>query len=414
MRLYDNFKLALTALKVNKLRTFMTMLGIIIGIGSVITIVNVGDAMAINNEQMFLKWGGRNININVYEKMPEDGEFYISNASSEKISIPTIQAYKEKFGNMIEAISYNEYAGNGEYKKKNKKLYTEVVACNESFRKMDFMELLYGRDMDDKDLSRKRYVCLVNQSFVKNYFGYSNPIKALGQKIDIPIEQVYKSFEIVGICSDEMYDYPGSNMTRMLIPYTVYAHVTGRKEGVSQLVIQPKDNVDLDLLSNTTMAYWKSLYKSSPTTEVSIYSGNNAMKQQEKVFDQAKLTIGAIAAISLLVGGIGVMNIMMVSVTERTREIGIRMALGAKTREILLQFVIEAVVICLIGGFIGVIIGSVAGYLISSAMYQISAFPSLITVLVAVGFSMFVGVFFGYYPAKKASDMDPIDALRYE
>ncbi|NLS85747.1 MAG: FtsX-like permease family protein, partial [Ruminococcaceae bacterium] len=142
-------------------------------------------------------------------------------------------------------------------------------------------------------------------------------------------------------------------------------------------------------------------------------SMENMMKSMNKMLGSVKLGISAVAAISLLVGGIGVMNIMMVSVTERTREIGIRMALGAKSRVILLQFIVEAIIICLIGGFIGVGIGVALGR-IGAQMLKYAARPSVIAILVAVSFSMAIGVFFGYYPASKASKLDPIEALRYE
>lgn len=415
MKMHENFKLAMVALKANKLRTFMTMLGIIIGIGSVIAILNVGDAIAKKQEKSLLEYGMRNLTVMTGPKMSDDDSY--EEIKCENVKLSTIDDYLKKYENLVDGVFFQVSTNNITFNKKNKKIETAVIAVNEDYRRLhtDGYKLLYGRDLEKKDIEKKRYVCLVEKSFVKDYFGYANLEKALGEIIDLPVDKVTKSFEIVGIYNDksrELYNYGVAN--GFLIPYSTYFSVTGSEETVQNLNIVPKEDVDLDLFSNTSTAYFKSLFKSSTTTEINVYSGNSTMKSLESFFGQVKLGLGAIAFISLLVGGIGVMNIMMVSVTERTREIGIRMALGAKTKEILSQFVIEAISICLIGGIIGAIIGIGAGYLVSSLAFQTSVSPTLETLFVSVGFSTAIGVFFGYYPAKKASDMDPIDALRYE
>lgn len=154
-------------------------------------------------------------------------------------------------------------------------------------------------------------------------------------------------------------------------------------------------------------------YRDNPRAEVAYYSAKTQISQMNSAMSSIQIAIGAIAAISLLVGGIGVMNILLVSVTERTKEIGIRKALGARQKDIRKQFIIESVIICIIGGIFGIGLGTLIG-LVGSSLLKARTFPSLGAIVVAVGFSMLIGIFFGYYPANKAAKMDPIEALRYE
>ena len=154
-------------------------------------------------------------------------------------------------------------------------------------------------------------------------------------------------------------------------------------------------------------------YADNPRAEVAFYSAKSEIEQMNSAMSSIQMAIGAIAAISLLVGGIGVMNILLVSVTERTKEIGIRKALGATRGDIRKQFIIESVIICIIGGIFGIALGTIIG-LVGSTLLKARTLPSLGAIIVAVGFSMLIGIFFGYYPANKAAKMDPIEALRYE
>ena len=190
-----------------------------------------------------------------------------------------------------------------------------------------------------------------------------------------------------------MYSSDGKTSTKVFIPMSIYKKINNKSKGYEYFTIIPKENVDLNEFLNKTNSYFSEAYKSNKKFEPTGYSMESMMESTNKMINSIKLGISAVAAISLLVGGIGVMNIMMVSITERTKEIGIRKALGAGKRVILIQFIVEAVIICIIG-------------------YSVKA--NIYAILYSVAFCMAIGIFFGYYPASKAAKMNPIDALRYE
>ena len=201
--------------------------------------------------------------------------------------------------------------------------------------------------------------------------------------------------------------------TNMYIPLDVAKEIAGADTGYQSVTVVAASGVDVTSFVDTVGSYFASYYTYNDTWTVSASSISSLVESMSEMLGTLSLGISAIAAISLLVGGIGVMNIMMVSVTERTREIGTRKALGAPGSAIRMQFITESVILCLIGGVIGVALGIGLGALLSSVV-GMAAKPSIASILIAVGFSMGIGVFFGYYPANKAAQLNPIDALRYE
>ena len=206
--------------------------------------------------------------------------------------------------------------------------------------------------------------------------------------------------------------------SNLYIPYTVGNRQFAKKDTdttkLSSLTVMARDRNDVDPLKEDLKIFFnENIYQNNERVEMSADTVAGQLEEISNVMNTMKLAIGGIAAISLIVGGIGVMNILLVSVTERTREIGIRKALGATNTDIQGQFIIESIIICIIGGAIGVLIGGAGGYA-ASTMMKSPTLPSLFSIAVAVGFSMFIGVFFGYYPASKAAKLNPIDALRHE
>lgn len=291
--------------------------------------------------------------------------------------------------------------------------------------------------------THKIYTHLVFILFWKNLSvfaaaGHPAPLhlrKMQKQMLDLPQSGTYKisftvsvgqsntlqTFYIVGVykyTEDSYASMFGSSsdddiQTTIYIPIRTAKAIAGAAEGWQSLTAVAAADADVSSFVNTVGDYFASYYTYNDSWTVSASSLSSLLDSMTEMLASVSLGISAIAAISLLVGGIGVMNIMMVSVTERTREIGTRKALGAPGSAIRMQFITESVILCLIGGAIGIALGIAAGLGLSAAM-QVSGKPSLASILVAFGFSMAIGVFFGYYPANKAARLDPIEALRYE
>lgn len=436
MPVLENVRLALTSLRANKLRALLTMLGIIIGIGAVITIITIGDSLtgAFNDEMS--KFGARNITLEVrqkgdpfYEQAGEGGGIamegeiidsfeYRSPGAADMLTEGMLNEYREKFSGQLEAFSVNEKFGSVAVTNGRFKALASLVGATADQMKIDQLKLLSGRFLTEKDGGQLRAVATVSDVFVQQYYGgRKTPGEALGQSFKLEVEGRLLHLYIVGVYKyqppDGMRSTGKGVETNLYLPLATGQKLLQKPGGYASATLQIGKETDTALFLKRTNAFFNSFYARNPYFTASASSMAEMMKSVNKMTENIKLGISAIAAISLLVGGIGVMNIMMVSVTERTREIGVRMALGAKARTILFQFIVEAIIVCLIGGMIGVLAGIALGSA-GASMMGYPARPSLWAALGAVVFSMSIGVFFGYYPAKKAAQLDPIEALRYE
>lgn len=366
---------------------------------------------------------------------------YPEMTKDEQLTYERLSEFQTDFADRVEAVVVEEMlisAASSTGDKSSAKV--SVNGVTPGYLSSSKLTLIAGRDISDADNKQAKATALVSDLYVKYAWGGQNPI---GRQILVQSDEdgTVQKFYVVGV-----YHYDArkqgsgidtktpekDTVTPILVPYTYAAQTNqanGMENDLQSFNIMAKDGVDATALSQDIATYFDQKYFSANGTfELQCYDMASELGQIDQVLNVLTIAISVIAAISLIVGGVGVMNIMLVSVVERTREIGIRKALGAKNKSIRRQFMTEAVVICLMGGVIGIVIGilngfllsQVAGMLVSSyeqelgSMLHVTVSPSITAIIISVVFSMLIGVVFGYYPAKRAANMSPIDALRYE
>lgn len=419
MNLLENIRLGLDSLLANKVRAFLTMLGIIIGIASVIGILTVGTAMSNSVNSSLDSFGGSNVFVFLSSKSDSFG----STDDEDLISLEQINGLKEKLGSKAKAVTFMMSGGSGQMKDKRNYANVSLEGVGEGNQYRDGIKLLKGRYLTESDVASASNVAVVSDKLVNNLFN-GDTSKALGKTLTYydSYEDNVESFKIIGIYRYEvqgmMFGGRGSSSekemsTPVYIPHSVAHELSNEKYLFFDITVTAKDAEVVESVEKGIKDYFEPIYQKNDSWEIRVESTKKILEEIESVTNNIRLAIAVIAGISLLVGGIGVMNIMLVSVTERTREIGIRKALGATNSDIRVQFIIESMIVCLIGGAIGVLIGGSFGY-IAGIFLKAPTFPSLGSILFSVTFSMSIGLFFGYYPANKAAQLNPIDALRYE
>ncbi len=425
MGLHESIRLAFEGLKANKMRAILTMLGIIIGIAAVIGILTVGDGLSsyINNTMSDL--GASSIIVTLQEKDRQINTDDMMSMmvmrqpeSSDLISPEMIEAMQESFGVRLAGVGLSEAAGSG--KAKDGRLYANVsvTGANEGYLEINDLKLSTGRLLQQKDEDGRRMVCVVSDRLVNNLFDGDQEL-ALGQELLVQLGTGSHAFRIVGVYQYEQSAFSFSTAsekdmsTAMYIPVATAKQLNNATRGYSNITVQAAIGENSATLAAEVKNFLSRYYRTNENYTVTAISMDSMISSVNSMMDTLSIAIAVIAAISLLVGGIGVMNIMLVSVTERTREIGTRKALGATNNNIRLQFVVESVIICLIGGAIGIVLGAAMGY-VGSMLLHNAVLPGFGSIALAFSFSLAVGVFFGYYPANKAAMLDPIEALRYE
>ena len=427
MLIFENIALAFSSLRANKMRSLLTMLGIIIGIGSVIAIITVGNSLTKSMTSSMSSMGANNITVGLMQKSTNDDVMddgmvfrgpadYREPTGEDFFKDEVIDAYREKFIDDIRAISFEENAGNGQVVIGSDYANVNVLGVNQEYFDANKVELVAGNLLSQKAIDGGKSVAVVSSLFVDNLFG-GDMDAAIGEQVEVDIGSRFFLYTIVGVYK---YEESGYDMTStkeratiMYVPIQSAQHITHNTDGYRNFVVMINDYVDNASFLESTSNFFQAYYRDNDYFEVNAFSMQSFVNEWTSMMGTVQLAISFIAGISLLVGGIGVMNIMMVSISERTREIGTRKALGATNGSIRLQFIVEAMVICLIGGIFGILLGVGGGAAGAKAMGY-AASPSMTSIVGSVLFSLVIGVFFGFYPANKAAKMNPIDALRYE
>ena len=422
MHFKENTILALNGIRSNKMRSILTMLGIIIGIASVITIVTVGNSMTNSISSALNDMGANSIEIYVTGKSDENGtiDYNREKEEADLLSDEMIKEDNDMFSDKIDAYATSVYAGEAESTNGRNKAMGTIIGTNAGALKIQNIDIVAGHSLNEREVSGIKNVVVISDKFAEKLFPGTPLNDILSKEIKVKHNEGQNTFNVVGIYHYEVKGFAanmvGDTTTDIFVPIGVAKKISNQKlDGYRYIQIRGNSSVtDCELFSKQTADFFnKRYYRSNKYFEVQSQNYDSMIKQSQSMMDTMKLAIGLIAGISLLEGGIGVMNIMMVSVTERTREIGTRKAISTKNSAIRVQFIMEAVILCLIGGIVGILLGTALGYIGSNLLGQ-PTFPDLKTVLIAVGFSMAIGIFFGYYPANKAAKLNPIEALRYE
>lgn len=402
--LFENMNMAFSAIRVNKMRSFLTMLGIIIGIGSVISIVSIGDTMRNLFADLYKDVGVTQADLCV-------GYWIDDRRMSDYFMLDDLERVKEVFGDSIAYIDSNTSTGAEAIYQKTTVSF-DFTGIDYNYIDVQPVDMVYGRYLNEGDvLGRKKNVVMDVDSAML-LFGTED---AVGQTFRTDLYGNVDEFTVVGVYKKEMNAFQSlmmggrSDRGSAFVPYTL---LTWPNDYFYYLHVFASEDVDLNEFLDQLKAYVANIKGRNPE-DMYMQTAMEEMSSVDSVMGGLSAAVGGIAAISLLVGGIGIMNIMLVSVTERTREIGIRKSLGAKTRDILIQFLTESAILSACGGIIGIIIG--VGLVSGIGMaFGIGVVIRPAVVVMAVSFSAAVGVFFGLYPASKAAKADPIDALRYE
>jgi len=402
VRVLAPFRIALRALRRNKLRTLLTMLGIIIGVTAVISAISIGNGAKVQVEAQVASLG-QNV-LSVFPGSLSTGGARGGFGSRSTLTAEDALAISREVANVVavscEVRDRNQVQANG------LNWNTQVQGESPDYLSVRAWGLTSGAMFTDADVRSASKVCIIGKTVADELFGGSDPIGQTLRIRDIP-------FKILGVLQSKGVNFFGQDQDdTVVVPYTSAMRRISGRDFLSAILIQADKAEQMERIQQDVTAVLQQR-RGGREPDFMVRSQLELAEAATATAKTMTALIGSVAAISLVVGGIGIMNIMLVSVTERTREIGIRMAIGARGRDILLQFLIEAVTLSIIGGALGICGGIVVSKIIAAKM-DWPTLTSTTSIVLAFAFSAGVGIFFGFYPARKASKLDPIDALRYE
>ena len=392
MNIKNSFLSSVRALNKNKMRSALTSVGIIIGVSSVIIMVGMGSSARIAVKSKITTYGSNAMSI-------YDSKRPLSNRDLDNLRT----LFQVKY---ITPVLYDTYIPT-KYLSKN--MLSRVFGVNVDFFRIKEWELLYGRYFTDLEIRSFAKVVIIGETVRQELFGTQNPIGRTIIIRNVP-------FKVIGVLVEVGQAFSGRDFDNlMVVPYTTCGVKLFNRRGFDEIYVATHTESMVDETVELVEQYFRRVHSiphGSPN-DFKVKTSKEKLKIANEISNTLSILLAGIASISLFVGGVGIMNIMLVSVSERTREIGIRMAIGAKRRDILLQFLIESVTLSSVGGVVGISLGLAIYYMIIYFVKWPFLF-SPFSVLISFFFAFAVGIFFGFYPARKASNLKPIEALRYE
>jgi putative ABC transport system permease protein len=398
-------RIAIKSLQRNKTRTFLTMLGIIIGVAAVITMLAIGaGAKKIVDDQISSM--GTNV-LTISSNFASSRTAVRAEAGTgTSIKIDDVDAIREQIKGVRYASPMVRTWGQMKYGSQNWR--AQIMGADVDFFYIRDMQAEQGVFFNSNEVKSGVKVCVIGQTVATNLFGDEDPIDKIIRVRNVPVR-------IIGVLKAKGQSIMGGDQDDVVIlPYTtVLTRLMGDRRPNISVFVSAESKEMLSIVQQDIMSLLQQRHRDTTSEDFWVRSQTDIAQTSNEVSNTLTILLASIAGISLLVGGIGIMNIMLVSVTERIKEIGIRMAVGAKKRDVLLQFIIEAITISVLGGFIGIGIGYLATYIVGhSTQWTVTITPW--SIILSVSFSCAIGIFFGWYPAKKAANLNLIDALRYE
>ena len=392
MKFIQAFKMAIKSIVSNKVRSFLTMLGVIIGVGSVIIAVGVAQGSTSSITSSLSGLGSNLININITGR-----------GSNRNVTYAELKKFQSDNSAIISNIA-PQASGNAIVKSQNLSRSTSILGTSPEYSEINSTTVQEGRFLIQLDIDFNQKIAVIGTAVANDIFKGQSPI---GKTMKISGQQ----FKVVGVLTQTANGVDASTDDRVIIPINV-ATKLNKSAVIKSFSAQAASAATVDQSVTILTAFLTKIYKSTNAFRVTNLAA--VLSSLNSITSTLTVVLAGIASISLVVGGIGIMNIMLVSVTERTREIGIRKAIGAKKRNILTQFLIEALVITGLGGIIGIIVGVCTIKFVIGGLKLVPEVYSIPWILLSFGISLLIGVVFGMYPANKAANLNPIDALAYE